>query len=137
MKEEDYTTRQESTSFDEENKKVPLILTQVHSTENSVTHGPKFIHWIYKLDALGFESTGIERVSPEERDRLAESRPTWHLFVETIGLWWAACGGLTSMSSYFLPTLLFGFKHEGFYGFWFDQYDYWMCSCCICIHNGS
>ncbi|EER30521.1 hypothetical protein CTRG_05920 [Candida tropicalis MYA-3404] len=108
MKEEDYTTRQESTSFDEENKKVPSILTQVHSTENSVTHGPKFIHWIYKLDALGFESTGIERVSPEERDRLAESRPTWHLFVETIGLWWAACGGLTSMSSYFLPTLLFG-----------------------------
>ena len=70
MKEEDYTTRQESTSFDEENKKVPLILTQVHSTENSVTHGPKFIHWIYKLDALGFESTGIERVSQKKETDL-------------------------------------------------------------------
>ncbi|EMG49294.1 putative pyridoxine transport protein [Candida maltosa Xu316] len=89
-------------------KKDQSVNTDVESAKDSFVHGPKYINWIYKLDNLGIETRGIERVSPEEREELSQVIPKWKLFVETIGLWWAACGGLTSMSSFFLPTLLFG-----------------------------
>lgn len=74
---------------------------------NSIS-GPRYITWIYKLDNFGVETRGIERVSVEERESIAQSTSRWFQFVQVIGLWFAACGGLTSMSSYFLPTLLFG-----------------------------
>ncbi|EDK47181.1 conserved hypothetical protein [Lodderomyces elongisporus NRRL YB-4239] len=67
----------------------------------------KYIKWIYQLDSLGIETRGIERVSPEEREEFAKSKSTTIQLLEVVGLWWAACGGLTSMSSFFLPTLLF------------------------------
>ena len=54
-----------------------------------------------KLDALGVEATGIDRVSPYERG----TRSTQLLHVS--GLWLSATGGLSSMSSFLLGPLLF------------------------------
>lgn len=65
--------------------------------------GSKYLLWLYKLDNLGVEIRGIERVLPEER----ASSGKWNLFVQVIGLWLAACGGVTTMSSFFLPTLVY------------------------------
>jgi len=71
---------------------------------------PKFLSWAYKLDSFGIETRGIERVSSQERSQLASKQSNSKLwqFTHVLGLWIAACGGLTSMSSFFLPTLLFG-----------------------------
>ncbi|KAK6461211.1 purine-cytosine transport protein [Scheffersomyces coipomensis] len=68
----------------------------------------KYVSWIYKLDDFGIETRGIERVSSEERRQLASTKPRYYQFVHVIGLWFSACGGLTSMSSFFLSTFLFG-----------------------------
>ncbi|KAG0667805.1 Vitamin B6 transporter [Maudiozyma exigua] len=54
-----------------------------------------------RLDALGVESTGIDRISHYER---GSSR----LFLHVAGLWLSATGGLSSMSSFLLGPLLFG-----------------------------
>lgn len=72
--------------------------------------GSPYVDWIYKLDAWGVETRGIERVTPAERRQLAQQSKNYRLsqFVHVAGLWFAACGGLTSMLSFFLPTLLFG-----------------------------
>ncbi|CAK9437519.1 uncharacterized protein LODBEIA_P18970 [Lodderomyces beijingensis] len=68
---------------------------------------PRYIKWIYRLDSFGIETRGIERVSPAERDEIAMSTSPYIQTLQVIGLWWAACGGLTSMSSFFLPTLVY------------------------------
>lgn len=67
------------------------------------------LDWLYKLDRIGIETRGIERVPPEER-QAADSQSNARLkqFLHVIGLWFAGCGGLTSMSSFFLPSLVFG-----------------------------
>ncbi|KAG7799486.1 hypothetical protein KL944_004084 [Ogataea haglerorum] len=59
-----------------------------------------------KVDSLGVESRGIERCLPDER-----STSKWVL-LSIAGLWNSGCGGLTSMSSFFLGPLLFelGYK---------------------------
>lgn len=69
----------------------------------------RWISWVYKVDSFGIETRGIERVPPEERELLAQKKKHSKLrqFLNVLGLWVAACGGLTSMSSFFLPTLLF------------------------------
>lgn len=69
-----------------------------------------WILWVHKLDALGVESRGIERATPEERRELALllKQSKFVQFLHVMGLWFAACGGLTTMSSFFLPTLMFG-----------------------------
>ncbi|KAI5957235.1 hypothetical protein KGF54_000163 [Candida jiufengensis] len=74
---------------------------------NYQKRAPRFIKWIYQLDNFGIETRGIERVSAEERSAKAKSTSTTYQLIQVIGLWFAACGGLTSMSSFFLPTLLF------------------------------
>ncbi|CAH2353339.1 vitamin B6 transporter Tpn1p [[Candida] railenensis] len=56
-----------------------------------------------KLDSLGVESRGISRVPAYERS----TNKTKQL-ISVIGLWLSACGGLSSMSSFFLGPLLFG-----------------------------
>lgn len=56
-----------------------------------------------KLDPLGVEVRGIERIKPYER---ATNKKTQILSV--IGLWLSACGGLSSMSSFFLGPFIFG-----------------------------
>lgn len=55
-----------------------------------------------KLDAIGVESRGIERIEAHERS----TNKTKQL-ISVIGLWLSACGGLSSMSSFFLGPLLF------------------------------
>lgn len=62
-------------------------------------------HWFYRLDKFGVETRGIERVLPEERQAYQFS--SLKHFIHVFGLWFAACGGLTSMLSFFLPTLIF------------------------------
>ncbi|KAK6457398.1 purine-cytosine transport protein [Scheffersomyces xylosifermentans] len=81
---------------------------EIESVESSHFAPPKYISWIYKLDSFGIETRGIERVSTEERRQIAANTTRTSQFIHVIGLWIAACGGLTSMSSFFLPTLLFG-----------------------------
>lgn len=54
-----------------------------------------------RLDALGVESTGIDRIPPYERG-------SSKLFLHVAGLWLSATGGLSSMSSFLLGPLLFG-----------------------------
>lgn len=53
-----------------------------------------------KLDALGVELRGIQRIEPYER---GTARQFWYV----AGLWLSAAGGLSSMSSFFLGPLLF------------------------------
>ncbi|KAI5949735.1 hypothetical protein KGF57_004558 [Candida theae] len=55
-----------------------------------------------KLDSLGVETRGIERILPNER-----STNTTKLLISVIGFWFSACGGLSSMSSFYLGPLLF------------------------------
>lgn len=80
-----------------------------HTSFGKQNENNKWISWVYKLDSLGIETRGIERVTPEERQLLAQSKKHSKIrqFLNVFGLWVAACGGLTSMSSFFLPTLLF------------------------------
>lgn len=77
---------------------------------NGSNHRAKWTQWAHKLDTFGVETRGIERVSPQERQFLAsqKSHSKARQFAHVLGLWFAACGGLTSMSSFFLPTLVFG-----------------------------
>ncbi|GEQ66581.1 hypothetical protein JCM33374_g244 [Metschnikowia sp. JCM 33374] len=56
-----------------------------------------------KLDSLGVEVNGIERVSPYGR-----TRNKFKQVISVAGLWVAGCGGLTSMSSFYLGPMLFG-----------------------------
>ncbi|CCE73003.1 Piso0_000012 [Millerozyma farinosa CBS 7064] len=74
----------------------------------------KCFNWAFKLDKLGVEVRGIERISPEERDAYARKSKYSRVkqFVDVIGLWVASCGGLTSMSSFFLPALVYNLNYR-------------------------
>lgn len=65
---------------------------------------PRYVAWMYAVDRIGVEGRGIERVEPEER----ADNATIKQFISVIGLWFAGCGGITTMSSFFLPTLWYG-----------------------------
>lgn len=56
-----------------------------------------------KLDSLGVETRGIERILPHER-----STDKRRQLITVMGLWLSACGGLSSMSSFYLGPLTFG-----------------------------
>lgn len=56
-----------------------------------------------RLDSLGVESRGIERIPRYERSTNKTKQ-----FITVMGLWLSACGGLSSMSSFYLGPLLFG-----------------------------
>ncbi|CCK71188.1 Tpn1p KNAG_0G01300 [Huiozyma naganishii CBS 8797] len=55
-----------------------------------------------RIDALGVETTGIERIEPYERGSAGRQ------FVQVAGFFLSATGGLSSMSSFLLGPLLFG-----------------------------
>lgn len=55
-----------------------------------------------KLDSFGVETRGIERIPPYERSTNRTKQ-----LISVIGLWLSACGGLSSMSSFYLGPLLF------------------------------
>lgn len=59
--------------------------------------------WSDKLDSIGVEVRGIERIPPYER-----STNKLRQLVTVMGLWLSACGGLSSMSSFYLGPMLFG-----------------------------
>lgn len=61
------------------------------------------LKWLSKLDALGVETRGIERILPYERATDKKKQ-----FITVMGLWLSATGGLSSMSSFYLGPLLFG-----------------------------
>jgi NCS1 nucleoside transporter family len=67
----------------------------------------RWLAWTRQLDRLGVETRGIERVTMEERAAAAGTSRYRHIW-NVMGLWFAACGGLTTMSSFFLPTFVFG-----------------------------
>ncbi|KAG0678932.1 hypothetical protein C6P40_001452 [Pichia californica] len=60
------------------------------------------------IDSLGVESKGIHRYLPNER----YDNDSWWPYISTSGLWISGCGGLTSMSSYFLGPLIFGLGYK-------------------------
>lgn len=60
------------------------------------------------VDSLGVESKGIHRYMPSER----YPDNSWSPFLSTFGLWLSGCGGLTSMSSFFLGPLIFGLGYK-------------------------
>ncbi|KAI5959290.1 uncharacterized protein KGF55_005440 [Candida pseudojiufengensis] len=68
---------------------------------------PNFLKWIYKLDNLGIETRGIERVNEEERHSLLQQTSINFQILQVLGLWFSSCSGLTSMSSFFLSSILF------------------------------
>lgn len=72
----------------------------------------KIVHYAKKssqfIDSLGVESKGIHRYLPSER----YDGNSWGPYVSTLGLWISGCGGLTSMSSYFLGPLIFGLGYK-------------------------
>ncbi|CCE72444.1 Piso0_000012 [Millerozyma farinosa CBS 7064] len=74
----------------------------------------KCLNWAFKLDKLGVEVRGIERIPPEERDAYVRKSKFSRVkqFIDVIGLWVAACGGLTSMSSFFLPALSYNLTYR-------------------------
>lgn len=55
-----------------------------------------------KLDSFGVEARGIERIEPYER-----STNRVRQLVSVTGFWLSACGGLSSMSTFYLGPLLF------------------------------
>lgn len=84
-------------------------LETVASTSNSSTPEDEIKTYSFvrklskKLDSFGVESRGIERIKPYER-----STNKTRQFVSVMGLWVSGCGGLSSMSSFFLGPLLYG-----------------------------
>ncbi|SGZ51952.1 CIC11C00000001971 [Sungouiella intermedia] len=83
-------------------EKIDLVATEETSVPTQFST-PRYIAWMYNLDSFGVEDRGIERVLPGDR-----LDGTWSQYITVLGLWFAGCGGLTTMSSFFLPTLLFG-----------------------------
>lgn len=66
----------------------------------------KFKAFNTKLDSFGVELRGIHRIEPNERIHSTQ------IVLKMILLWFSACGGLSSMSGFFLGPLVFnlGFK---------------------------
>lgn len=67
-----------------------------------------------KLDSFGVESRGIERIQPYER-----ATDKKKAILQVLGLWLAASGGLSSLSSFILGPLVFqlGLRDSFVYGF--------------------
>lgn len=60
-----------------------------------------------KLESIGVEVTGIDRIPGDERARNKTKQ-----FIHVIGLWISASGGLSSMLSFFLGPTVFGLGLE-------------------------
>lgn len=93
---------------DSDMKKNISVVNTVNSTHSIETEETNKV-WAFitliskKLDGLGVETRGIERIMPYER----ATNKTKQL-ITVIGLWCSACGGLSSMSSFYLAPLVFG-----------------------------
>lgn len=78
------------------------ITSETNSTSSSSTIFQYLATISKKLDSLGAETRGIERIQPYERSTNRTKQ-----FISVMGLWLSACGGLSSMSSFYLGPLLF------------------------------
>ena len=78
------------------------ITSETNSTSSSSTIFQYLATISKKLDSLGVETRGIERIQPYERSTNRTKQ-----FISVMGLWLSACGGLSSMSSFYLGPLLF------------------------------
>lgn len=83
------------------------------TTTQKITPWKFFQKWSDKLDGLGVETRGIERIEPYER-----ATNKTQLFLSVIGFWIAASGGLSSMSSFVISSTVFEltFKQSMVYG---------------------
>lgn len=77
-------------------------------SEPNNCHNKEWKVWKYlrnasdKLDAIGVETRGIERIEAHERSTNRTKQ-----LISVIGLWLSACGGLSSMSSFYLGPFVF------------------------------
>lgn len=89
----------------DETGKVKVETLQTKESTDSI-HTPVFWRYLHraskKLDSLGVETRGIERIEPYER-----STNKMKQFLSVVGLWLSACGGLSSMSAFLLGPLIF------------------------------
>ncbi|CAG85881.2 DEHA2C03564p [Debaryomyces hansenii CBS767] len=82
---------------------VALETIPTEESENSSSSIWNFIQRLSKkLDSLGVETRGIERIEPYERSTNKVKQ-----LISVIGLWLSACGGLSSMSTFLLGPLIF------------------------------
>ncbi|KAK6463003.1 hypothetical protein DFJ63DRAFT_318186 [Scheffersomyces coipomensis] len=94
-------------NFNESEISINEISDDLNNSKEDDGYGSTTI-WRYiskasaKLDSLGVETRGIERIEAYER-----STNKLKQLISVIGLWLSACGGLSSMSSFFLGPLLF------------------------------
>lgn len=81
---------------------VALETIPTEESENSSSSIWNFIQRLSKkLDSLGVETRGIERIEPYERSTNKVKQ-----LISVIGLWLSACGGLSSMSTFLLGPLI-------------------------------
>lgn len=93
--------------IDDTSSKVEVVETQDNKFFDHLKNLSK------KLDSYGVESRGIERIRPFER-----STNKTKAILQVCGLWMAAAGGLSSLSSFILGPLIFelGLKDSFIYG---------------------
>ncbi|CAB4252423.1 similar to Saccharomyces cerevisiae YGL186C TPN1 Plasma membrane pyridoxine (vitamin B6) transporter [Maudiozyma barnettii] len=111
----EYTQEKQSILYDVESHReitpvtiVDSVIQEEQEQEQEQTPGNRFHSGIVdkltylskRLDNIGVESTGIDRIPPYERG-------SSKLFLHVAGLWLSATGGLSSMSSFLLGPLLF------------------------------
>lgn len=89
----------ESHLYDDEK---PSPDVSVHSLPRD-TWFEKFIYYSSKVDSLGVELRGIQRIPLDERKK-ADTKA----FIDISLFWICACGGLTSMQGMMLGPLAFG-----------------------------
>lgn len=88
-----------------ETNSLESIPSSIRNQPKSSLYNNKFIQFLQKfsqwIDSLGVESGGIDRVPPYQRGT--------HLnqFIQVLGYWISATGGLSSMSAFLLGPLLF------------------------------
>ena len=76
---------------------------ETHDVSHELHPFKVLLKFLRKLDAFGVETRGIERIPSYER-----STNKVRQLITVVGLWISACGGLSSMSSFYLGPLLFG-----------------------------
>ncbi|KAL3234986.1 Vitamin B6 transporter TPN1 [Nakaseomyces bracarensis] len=86
---------------DNEDKKKKHKIFDTNGDQNIFQRGFARLLWFSdKLDSFGVETSGIERIPPDQRG-------TKKQFLHVAGLWLSATGGLSSLSSFILGPLLF------------------------------
>lgn len=83
-------------------EEVHTVSLQTSPSEKSRSRMAYLKYASSKLDSFGVEARGIERIEPYER-----STNRGRQLISVAGFWLSACGGLSSMSTFYLGPLLF------------------------------